>query len=151
VSSNEIPDDIWSTLPHGEYIPYSFDVTADGKLGIIVLCSEDIESPEIWVFNKTEKPTIRVDGYMLVDFPISKAFWAENQRDVIVVTYDKPVEFSLLKISNETGVCDSIDVIDGNLEYIKDKFSKVFDFTREGFKHESTKPDIEVGNMNLIL
>ncbi|MDH3355505.1 MAG: hypothetical protein OEL79_09865, partial [Chromatiales bacterium] len=103
MKSNEIPVEVWDSLPHVEYVPYSFDVTADGNRAVIALCSEDVDFPEIWVFENDAKKMIQVDNDVLIDYPISKAFWAENQIDIVIVSKLNDSEPGLLRIDADTG------------------------------------------------
>lgn len=146
MKSNEIPVEVWDSLPHVEYVPYSFDVTADGNRAVIALCSEDVDFPEIWVFENDAKKMIQVDNDVLIDYPISKAFWAENQIDIVIVSKLNDSEPGLLRIDVDTGTCYSMEEIKLLSEYVTSKNSAIVDFTETKAEDLDEEKDIEVGN-----
>ncbi len=128
---DQIPEQVWNTLPHREYVPYSFDVTVDGTKALLALCSEDPDFPELWKYDSLTNRAIRIDDHsLLIDFPLSKAFWAENQQDVIITTSDDEFDFTRLIIDANLDELTEIQTVEKPSVYILKKAQEIIDLTR---------------------
>ena len=66
----------------------------------------------------------------LIDFPLSKAFWAENQRDMIVATPDDQPHFALLILNDDSDELEEMQIIENPSAYVLKKAQEVIDLTR---------------------
>tara|TARA_B100000927_G_C16253242_1_gene384398 strand:+ start:239 stop:628 length:390 start_codon:yes stop_codon:yes gene_type:complete len=121
MKTNSIPENIESRLPDGVDV-YSFDVSEDGKLAAILVCGEDTDFPEPWIYNSETDELKCVDNDVLMNFPVSKAFFAEGAVDMVAVPFSwTPVEPMLIQISPDNYECVGCAPYDPNSEYFKKK------------------------------
>ena len=126
---NEIPTEVWNLLPHDEYVLYSFDVTKDKSFAVFALCSQDPDFPEIWIYDNSNNNLIPLESVddTLIDFPMGKVIWAENQHDIIVVSCDDPPACWLYTLDESfANIAESSEkkIIDIS-NYLKNKLGEV--------------------------
>ncbi|MGK7892774.1 MAG: hypothetical protein AB4372_03775, partial [Xenococcus sp. (in: cyanobacteria)] len=59
-----------------------------------------------------------------------KAFWAENQRDMIVATPDDQPHFELLILNDDSDELEEMKAVENPSAYILTKAQEVIDLTR---------------------
>jgi hypothetical protein len=127
MKTNELPESVFEQLDahYGPHIVYSFDVHNETNNAVIAVGWEDPDFPELWVCEEETSKIKKIDdSSVLIDYPMGKAFWAENGKDIIVATNYPEPDFSLLVI-NEVGlkVIEQAEV--ENSKYINEKYSSV--------------------------
>lgn len=130
VKTNEVNAEIQSSVDRKnlEFAIQSIDVSKSGSKAVIVGIYEDPDFPEMFIYSeKTGKSRKVNSGSEFVDFPMGKAFWAENQKDVYVNRYDCDTLY-LVKIDSKSyKVAEFVEVKERN-EYIEEKLKEVTDF-----------------------
>ena len=128
---NQITEQVWQALPHREYLLYSFDVTVDGTKALLALCSEDPDFPELWKYDSLTNRATRLDDHsVLINFPLTKAFWAENQQNVIITSSGDKFDFTQLIIDADLDELIEMQIVENPSNYILKKDQEIIDFTR---------------------
>lgn len=82
-----IPVDLWEHFDRETCFAYSYDAKKDGSLGALLIDSGDPEHPELWIYDIGNDEVSQVGGSdFLADTGLGKAFWADNQRDLVIVS-----------------------------------------------------------------
>jgi hypothetical protein len=127
MKTNELPESVFEQLDvhYGPHVVYSFDVHEKTKQAVIAVGWEDPDFPELWVCSDENNEIQKIDdSSILIDYPLGKAFWAEDGKDIIVATNNPNPEFSLLVMNSDNlKVLEQVDV--ENMNYANQKYSSV--------------------------
>lgn len=150
MNTNDIPQELLELLPQREFVSYSFDVTEDGESGVLALCTDDVENPEIWIYEQPTHSVWQADQGILMDFSVSRVFWAENQRDLIVASPDDEPDLQLLTLDETGRLCDEVSPIHNDSDYIRHKLATVDDFTRPDLRENQATPEEASGQDDFL-
>ena len=125
---NEVPKSFWSHVdPDTLYSPRSVDVDSDENRAVIALETEDPDFPQIWIYDEKKDAAIRVDESFLVDCPIEKVIWAEDEKNIIYTTiYDESI-CNYLILDGPNGVASKEEEVGNQTSFIKSRLKLVRD------------------------
>lgn len=130
VKTNEVTAEIQRSVDRKnlEFAIQSIDASKAGAKAVIVGIYEDPDFPEMFIYSERTGKSRKINsGSEFIDFPMGKAFWAENQKDVYVNRYDCDALY-LVKIDGKSyKVTEFFEVKERN-EYIEEKLKEVTDF-----------------------
>jgi hypothetical protein len=136
VQTNYIPDTVNDLLlkMYPEFMIYSFDVSSNGRFAIISLGLEDPDFPELWIYDERHGNVTKIDDKsVLIDSPMIKSFWAENNKDVVIVSRDEPPEFSLMVLTPEFELVEETSVDDPS-DFMLNRNSEVLSFLTQSIE-----------------
>lgn len=130
IKTNEVTPEIQESVNASdvEFAIQSIHANKAGTEAVLVGIYEDPDFPEMFIYSeKTGKSTKIESGSEFIDFPMGKAFWAENENDVYINRYDCDTIY-LVKIDGENYTATEVFEVKEKSKYIEDKLKEVTDF-----------------------
>ncbi len=130
IKTNEVTPEIQESVSRKnlEFSIQSIDANKTGAKAVMVGIYEDPDFPEMYVYSsKTGKSRKISSDSEFIDFPMGKAFWAENEKDVYVNRYDCDSLY-LVKIDTKNCRVSSFHEVQERNQYIEEKLKEVTDF-----------------------
>lgn len=130
IKTNEITPEIQKSVDRKnlEFAIQSIDANRTGTKAVLVGIYEDPDFPEMFIYDaKTGKSRKINSGSEFVDFPMGKAFWAENGKDVYVNRHDCDSLY-IVRFDTKNYKLSSFHEIQDKSQYIEEKLKEVTDF-----------------------
>lgn len=89
MKTNEVPSFLTAKIrkeaDDPDYDIGSFCVNESGDKAVLSGYGQDPDFPELWIYQTQDDQLNQIDMEgELIDFPLGKAFWAKNQKDIVI-------------------------------------------------------------------
>lgn len=145
LKTNEISDHIQQSVNRKffDFAIQSIDANSDGTKAVLVGIYEDPDLPEMFIYSEKTGKARKINSESeFIDFPMGKAFWAENGKDVYINRYDCDAIY-LVKLDTKNYKISSLVEVNEKTEYIEQKLRVVTDFIYSDNNY--TPPAVMVG------
>lgn len=130
LKTNEILDQIQQCVSRKgfDFAIQSIDANSDGTKAVLVGMYEDPDFPEMFIYDEKTGKARKINSESnFIDFPMGKAFWAENGKDVYINRYDCDTIY-LIKLDTKNYKISSFVEANEKTEYIEQRLRSVTDF-----------------------